>query len=92
MPDSDLTVYRGCFPMFRFSLPWTTNNQCAEWFAREYSARRYVYPPDIAPWAAPPAVYRAKVAPRHILAMFYELEEEEVVVDPWGLARIEQIG
>ncbi len=78
--------------MFRFSLSWTTNNKCTGWFAHEYSARRYIYPPDIAPWAAPPAVYGAKVAPRHILAMFYEREEEEVVVNPWGLPCIEQTG
>ena len=92
-PNAVLTVYRGCFPMFRFGLAWTTNKQRADWFAHEYSAKRYVYPPDIDPrWTAPPAVYRAKVAPRHILAMFYEREEEEVVVNPWGLARIERIG
>lgn len=88
--DSALTVYRGCFPI---GLAWTTNKWRAEWFAHEYSAKRYAYPPGIPPrWAPPPAVYRANVAPKHILAMFYESKEEEVVVNPWGLSRTERIG
>ena len=87
VPDSDLTVYRGCRPGFRFSLAWTTSKHRAASYAK-YILNRDGFPT----WAAPPAVYRARFAPRHILAMFYKREEEEVVVNPWGLAQREQIG
>ena len=91
VPDSDLTIYRGCFPQYEFSLSWTTSLQQAERSA-QYSARRTRFPPGTPQELTTAAVYRARLAPRHVLALFYGRKEDEVVVNPWGLRQRERIG
>ena len=82
-PESRLTVYRGCSPGFRFGLAWTTSLERAEWFSNEY------YPARVS--VSSPAVYQAEFTPRHVLAIFHQRGENEVVVNPWGLTRIVRI-
>jgi len=74
LPTSDLVVYRGCRPDGYFSLSWTTDYERAKWFAKNYNS-------DGA------TVFRVEVPPQHILAMFSEREENEAVVNPWGMRR-----
>ena len=80
-PVSDLWVYRGCIPWQWRRLAWTTDRDQAHWFA-EWGADR----------GHPGVVYSAVVPSRHVLARFQERQENEVVVNPYGLKDLQLIG
>jgi hypothetical protein len=84
-PKSDLDVYRGCLPDHRLGLAWTTNPDCARWFAKVWLERRHI---------KGGRVYAARVRPDHVLGIMHERSEDEVVIDPSGLfdVRLSRIG
>ena len=77
-PGSVLTVYRGCLPTSWRSLSWTTDFDRAKWFAGRFKNPFTV-------------VYKAQIPPKHILAMFYDRQENEVVVNPWRLRSVSRL-
>jgi hypothetical protein len=83
-PAEPITIYRGADYTRVRQLAWTTDLDTAAWFAWIICERREQWGTDLAaePWFAP-AVWEATVEPRHVLAMFNERLEHEIVVSPY---------
>ena len=73
-PSTDLAIWRGGMPD---GVAWTTDIEVARFFARRFATD------------APDPVYKATVAPEHVLARFFGRGEAEVVVDPRMLTGVE---
>jgi len=82
-PKQDLVIYRGAAATRRFGLSWTTEFAVAAWFARRFQDLIQLPSGQL----DPVAVYSATIPPRHILGMFDQRKESEVVVNPNGLYR-----
>jgi hypothetical protein len=70
-------VYRGCERGRERGLHWTTDRAVAEKFA---GGRRCINPH--------PTLVQALIPKRHILAVFVNREENEIVVDPRRLRKL----
>lgn len=75
-PTEPVTVYRGCTPVHRFGMAWSTEVRVARRFATERMSGRQLG-----------NVYVARVEPDYLLAFIEDGHEEyEWVVDPLGLS------
>ena len=73
-----MTVYRGTTPAIWRRMSWTTDLERAKWFADRLGL--FGFPDTI--------IATATIPPRHVLALFNDRQESEVVVNPYGLPRI----
>jgi len=74
LPKTTATIYRGCTLQTRDGISWTKSAQRAAWFAKR-----------LLPEGVLGEVWTAQVAPEHILGIFLDRNEEEVVVNPANL-------
>ena len=74
-PAAELTVFRGAPQGWELGMSWTTSERTARAFAKRFTC----YGP------APGFVWRATVTPEAVLALIFQRDESEVVVDPTGL-------
>lgn len=72
LPTESLTVYRGCVDWKVRAPSWTTDLDVALWFANRAPTRS--------------VVWQAQVEPRHMLAIFDDVDEYEIVVSPFAPA------
>jgi len=80
-PAGELTVYRGVTAgRNRRRISWTLEPDIAAWFARRYALMD-----------GRGAVLAAEVSPRHVLGIFHERQEAEVVVNWRGLRNIREV-
>jgi hypothetical protein len=71
LPTEPITVYRGvCSQRYRSGISWTTSREQARWFAKRFAFK------------GRGVVYSGTVAPEHVLGMFNERGECEVVTEP----------
>jgi hypothetical protein len=95
-PRKPLVIHRGAVYRRRYGMAWTTDREKAVWFAEKCSlvtvhgdARHgwalgrlgIPYPKKLTRGM----VFTATIAPEHVLAMFDDRKESEVVIDPAGL-------
>ena len=79
-PTEPLTIYRGvCSSRYRSGLSWTTDRERAYFFARRFA------------FDGRGVVYTGIADPKHILGMFDDRQETEIVVDPSMVRRIRAI-
>jgi hypothetical protein len=77
LPDR-VTVFRGCGRRRVRALPWTTDRQIAELFAR---GGRFSPPPD-------PVVASAEIAKADLFFVSTDRRESEVILDPYSVQRL----
>ncbi|MGD9890694.1 MAG: hypothetical protein AB7R89_29630 [Dehalococcoidia bacterium] len=76
-PVEPITIYRGAGLRSKRGLSWTTDRDTAVWFATRWDAAdRYVF--------------TTTIAPRHVLGIFHDRQEREVVISPFGLRAIDE--
>ena len=78
--EDTVTVYRGVTSLNADNIramSWALDKEVAEWFAHRYKEEG--------------TVYESEISKKHILALFMERNESEVVVDPKYLQNIEEI-
>jgi len=74
LPDR-VTVFRGCGRRRVRALPWTTDRECAAYFAR---GGRFAPPPD-------PVIACGEIAKTNLFFVSTDREECEVVLDPYSV-------
>lgn len=82
IPTKELEVFRGSPAGAAHGMAWTTSVRVARSFAKRYTD--YPFSDD----AGPGLVWRATVSPEAVLALIYQRDELEVVVDPAGLGEL----
>ena len=82
-PDRDLVVFRGAPKGWGHGMAWTTSAKVANSFALRQT--QYPHPDN----SLPGLIWRAMVRSDSVLALIYQRDESEVVVDPAGLYSIE---
>jgi hypothetical protein len=76
-PTAPLTVYRGAEPGNERGLSWSRDRDIAAWFADRI----------VKVMKRPAGLWETTVPPRHVLGFFDDRNEQEVIVNPFGLNR-----
>ncbi len=80
-PATELVVFRGAPKGWERGMSWSSSIETARRFAAKYTE----YGPE------PGFVWRAIAAPGSVLALIYQRDESEVVVDPTGLNSVGKV-